>query len=146
MNGGVFDSLDWIKMDFSKITIYDGENWEVKLHHNQNSLGKCVLWFKGESKDFADLSLDEQKEFWELLKKTKDILVDLFNPGMFNYACLGNATKHLHFHVMPRYKDSRTFEGMEFVDEAFGSFPLGADNLLSEEELVKIVEMIKEKF
>ena len=133
-------------MDFSKLTILEGKNWEIKLHHNQNCLGKIVLWFLGEEKNFADLNKEEQEEFFDVLKKSRDVLTKLFNPDMFNYACLGNATKHLHFHVIPRYSSSREFEGEEFVDKAFGSYPLEGENILSEDALVALAEKIKKAF
>lgn len=132
-------------MDFEKLLIKDYKNWQVKLHHNQNYLGKCVLWFKGDEKDFIDLNEEEREEFFEITKKLKEVLKELFNPDLFNYLSLNNKTKHLHFHIMPRYKEKRIFNNKEFLDDNFGKPPFREENLLPEKDLELLKNKIKEK-
>ena len=46
----------------------------------------------------------------------------LFQPDLFNYASLGNEIRHLHIHVVPRYKKQRIFQGIEFIDKKWNYF------------------------
>jgi len=47
-------------------------------------------------------------------------LTALWRPDWWNYAQLGNEVPLLHFHFIPRYKEKRIVEGVEFVDERWG--------------------------
>ena len=84
-------------MDFEKLLIKSGKYWDVKIHENQSCIGKCLLWYKGENKDFLELTKEEQDEFWKLAKEIKKVLDKLFQPNKYNYICAGNQTEHLHF-------------------------------------------------
>ena len=48
----------------------------------------------------------------ELIKKivhTEKVLRDLLNPDKINIASLGNMTPHLHWHIIPRYRNDSHF-------------------------------------
>ena len=48
----------------------------------------------------------------ELIKKiaqTEKALRDLLNPDKINIASLGNMTPHLHWHIIPRYRNDSHF-------------------------------------
>ena len=47
--------------------------------------------------------------------------MEFSQPDMpLNYASLGNIARHLHVHVIPRYKSSRFFDGITFTDQRWG--------------------------
>ncbi len=45
------------------------------------------------------------------MRDLKRALIELFKPDVFNYAFLGNEIRHLHGHVVPRYKEPRVLLG-----------------------------------
>jgi|SRR3989344_4662542 len=130
-------------MDFEKLLIKSYKYWDAKIHHSQNCIGKCLLWYKeDEEKDFLELNDEEQEEFWVVAKKLRVTLEKLFSPDRFNYLSAGNQTPHLHFHIIPRYKDKREFNGVVFEDVDFGTFAT-AKNEVSEDILVAIRDEIR---
>jgi|SRR6185437_11175082 len=53
-------------------------------------------------------SLEAHKIFSALLIIERQIR-ETFNPDKINLACLGNMVPHLHWHIIPRYKNDRHF-------------------------------------
>ena len=107
--------------DFSKYLVKDYRYWHVAVHPDQGYLGRCVIWCKRENAlDLADATLDEQKELFEILYALREATKKLFQPDWFNYAFLGNETRHLHGHFIPRYSSPRQFGGRAFTDERWG--------------------------
>ena len=96
-------------------------NWQVYLHPNQGYLGRSIVWCnRADSLDFADATKAEQEELFIVLRDLKRALTELFKPDVFNYAFLGNEIRHLHGHVVPRYKEPRVLLGQVFEDRLFG--------------------------
>jgi diadenosine tetraphosphate (Ap4A) HIT family hydrolase len=44
-----------------------------------------------------------------------------FQPDHFNYAFLQNQDRHIHFHIIPRYRAPRVFGGDTFIDPDYPS-------------------------
>ena len=134
-----------MKMDFEKLIVSKGKFWDIKIHHSQNCLGRCLLWYKGnKDKDLLEISKEERDELWELSKKIKTALINLFNPDKFNYLCSGSRTKHLHIHIYPRYSEKREFNGIIFEDIHWGNFTT-AVNEVEEALLFKIRDVLKKE-
>ncbi|MDO8571219.1 MAG: hypothetical protein Q7R79_00900 [bacterium] len=107
--------------DYSKSLIKDYKYWLVNVHQNQGYLGRCTVWCKRiDAFDLADATLDEQKELVYILGELREAVKRTFQADWFNYAFLGNETRHLHGHFIPRYSSQREFEGMTFTDERWG--------------------------
>ena len=107
--------------EFLKHKIKDYKHWGVYIHHNQSYLGRCVIWCKREDAlDLADATIEEREELFIVLNDLRKALKKAFQPDWFNYAFLGNGTRHLHGHFIPRYKSERNFNGTIFSDERWG--------------------------
>ncbi|MFA5925400.1 MAG: HIT family protein [Parcubacteria group bacterium] len=107
--------------NYSKNIIKDFEYWTVLTHSNQSYLGRCVIWCKRENAlDMTDATKEEQEELFRILKNLKKAIESAFRPDWMNYAFLGNGTRHLHAHVVPRYSSEKEFEGVSFKDERWG--------------------------
>jgi diadenosine tetraphosphate (Ap4A) HIT family hydrolase len=132
--------------DYSKFLIKDYKYWEVQIFKNQGYLGRCVVWCKREgAEDLSEATLEEQKELFVVLREIKMAIEKTFKPDWFNYAFLGNETKHLHGHLVPRYASTREFMGVTFVDKLWGhNFQTDKDFKISDEVFSKIKEKIKE--
>ena len=96
------------------------ERWTLIVHPNQYYLGRCILKLNRHIVDLFDITEDEQDELFSIMKDVKNALSESFRPDFFNYASLGNKVEHLHMHVIPRYKDKRTFDGITFMDGRWG--------------------------
>lgn len=136
--------------DFSKYKIKDYKYWGVYVHQNQGYLGRCIIWCNRKNAlDLADATAEEQKELFIILKELKNASKKAFGSDWFNYAFLGNETKRLHAHFIPRYSSEKQFAGLTFKDERWGhnyridhSF-ITPDNVIQEVKLKlrKILEL-----
>ena len=134
-------------MDYETLKIKEYNYWGIYLYENQYYLGRCVVWCKRENViDFFDMTQEEREEFFTITKNLRDTLRKLFHPDLMNYASLANVVRHLHLHVIPRYKDKRTFEGFEFNDERWGKnyTSYNEEFKLPEDLMFKIRDTIKE--
>jgi diadenosine tetraphosphate (Ap4A) HIT family hydrolase len=118
----------------------------VSIHENQSYLGRCIVWCKRENAlDLADATNEEQQELFVILKELREALNEIFHPDWFNYAFLGNETRHLHGHLIPRYASEKTFEGVIFKDDQWGhNYRTNHDFSIPEEVLRKIQSRIKD--
>lgn len=100
--------------------IFDGKRWAVVLNADQGLLGRCFCLLKRPETDLTALDEDETTELWHLLRRTRAALAQVFAPDHFNFSALMNQDPQVHFHVVPRYKTDRLFEGVTFTDPSFG--------------------------
>jgi diadenosine tetraphosphate (Ap4A) HIT family hydrolase len=106
---------------YSKFIIKDYKYWTVYIHQNQSYLGRCVVWCKRENAlDLTEATPEEQSELFIVLNELKNAVTKSFQPDWFNYAFLGNETRHLHGHFIPRYENSKEFMGVTFEDKLWG--------------------------
>ncbi|MEK7144411.1 MAG: HIT family protein [Patescibacteria group bacterium] len=107
--------------DYSKFLVKEYTHWLVNVHENQGYLGRCIVWCKREDAlDLADATEAEQKELITIIGEVREATKRAFQADWFNYAFLGNGTRHLHGHFIPRYSTAREFEGVTFTDEMWG--------------------------
>ena len=107
------------------------------LNRDQKHLGRCVLKFNEHKTDISFLNDDENRKFFEDLKKVASVLTDLYHPNKINYAIYGDLVPHLHVHIVPKYEGALQW-GEPFNDGIPGK-------TLSDQEYQKIIEDIKEK-
>ena len=96
--------------------VYATNCWRVVVNYNQNKLGKCMVCLKRHDEDICNLSEEEVRDLWAIIRKLKAVLTSCFQPDHFNYAFLMNQDAHVHLHVIPRYRGTCTFAGVEFQD------------------------------
>lgn len=107
--------------DYSKFLVKEYTHWLVNVHENQGYLGRCIVWCKREDAlDLADATEAEQKELIIILSELREATKRAFQADWFNYAFLGNGTRHLHGHFVPRYSSPRELGGITFTDERLG--------------------------
>ena len=132
--------------DFSKYKIKDYQYWSIYIYQNQSYLGRCIIWCKrGNALDLTDVTPEEREELFVILRKLKEALNKIFKPDWFNYAFLGNETRHLHCHLVPRYAANREFGGVTFKDERWGRNFQTDQNFIIPEKLIEEIRVkIKE--
>lgn len=106
---------------FSKNLVKEYKHWAIYVHGNQSYLGRCVVWCKrGNALDLTDATPTEQAELFFVLCDLRKAAEKIFQPDWFNYSFLGNETRHLHAHFIPRYAVTKTFMEINFKDELYG--------------------------
>lgn len=71
--------------------------------------GHSLIVPKKHTLSFFDLSPDELADFYDLIKKVREIVQEKYNPDAFNIGInegreAGRTVDHLHMHLIPRYK------------------------------------------
>src|SRR5438045_1710595 len=83
--------------NFSKNLIKEYKYWSVYIHENQSYLGRLIIWCKREhASDLSEATKEEQQELFLIVRDLREATLKLFSTDWFNYAFLGNETKHLH--------------------------------------------------
>jgi len=130
---------------YSQFLIKEYKYWSVYIHENQSYLGRCVIWCKREDAlDLTDATPEEQSELFLILNDFRIAMVNIFNPDWLNYYFLGNETRHLHGHLIPRYAKSVEFMGVVFEDKLWGhNYKTDKDFKISQNVLFAIKDKIK---
>ena len=108
---------------FESASIKEYEFWDLQIFvDDQYYVGRCVAVFKQDH--IVDVTELTNKAILELhntvLPELQDALGTLFDPDFYNYSSLGNDCEHLHYHIIPRYKDTIVYNGKEYTDEYWG--------------------------
>ncbi len=130
--------------------IFDNKFWRVELLDNQYYLGRCVVVLKRRCEALSDLTNDEVKELFFVIKKMENVLKKVFGATNFNWTCLmndaqkkGRDNPQVHLHLWPRYKNKIEFAGEIFEDEVFAHhYDKKKNKIVSEDVLNKIAEVL----
>lgn len=127
--------------NISKTLVKQYKYWGVYVHGNQSYLGRCVIWCDREDAvHITDATKDEYDELLVILKEMKVVSEKAFGGEWFNFSFLGNNTKHLHCHFIPRYSGDREFAGVVFKDDRWGHhYKKQSDNFVTTAETLEKV-------
>jgi diadenosine tetraphosphate (Ap4A) HIT family hydrolase len=71
--------------------------------------GYCRVILQRHVREMTDLSPADRMRVMHNVFATETALREMLRPDKINLASLGNAVPHLHWHVIPRYRDDRHF-------------------------------------
>jgi diadenosine tetraphosphate (Ap4A) HIT family hydrolase len=94
--------------------------WTIYIHPNQCYLGRCFVVLNRHMEDFFDITQEELDEYFLVVKKLRDSVRELFQADLFNYAILQNNLHHVHLNFVPRYKEPKVVNGIQFIDQRWG--------------------------
>jgi len=103
--------------------IRDYKHWVVLLRPGQVTLGALVLVCKEPASAFSMLSGDAFAELQTITAHIEGTLQRIFDYDKINYLMLMMVDPDVHFHVLPRYQDSRNFSDQEFLDHGWPGPP-----------------------
>ena len=130
--------------------IWETDYWNIYLAPSQRYLGTCVVALKRHCKDLSELNDTEWIDFAKIVQKLEKSLEDLFSPTLFNWSCFKNSVfrgenpePEIHWHFIPRYKDSVVFEDTIFHDPDFGYIPIPLKKEIPPEIMEHLAKVIK---
>lgn len=103
--------------------IYNYEYWSVMLRPAQITLGSMVLAAFEPVNSFSELSSDSFKELKLVTNDLEKCLKNAFSCDKLNYLMLMMVDPDVHFHVIPRYSETKYFADREFVDVSWPGPP-----------------------
>lgn len=114
-------------------------HWTVLLRGVQNTAGCLILACNEEAESLPAVSAAAWAELPKVTADLEAVLRKAFAFDKINYLLLMMVDKHVHFHVLPRYAESRRFEGVEFKDAGWPRAPaLGEAAQVPEEVFGKL--------
>ncbi len=132
------------KFGYPDALVRDYAQWCVLLRPAQVTLGALVLIAKSEVRAFSDL---DEAAFAELGPVVRDIEVCLREFSKFekiNYLMLMMVDPNVHFHVLPRYSGTRTFDSIVCEDRGWPGPPdLKAAPAITPTDFAAILASIK---
>ena len=91
--------------------IWRGDDCRVILVNDPDLPGFCrVIWNRHVS-EMTDLNYGEREHLMTLVFAVEEAVRHVMHPDKVNIAALGNMVPHIHWHVIPRYKDDAFFPG-----------------------------------
>jgi len=111
------------KFGYPATCVYESEHWAVTLRPEQATLGALMLINKGTARSFGDLASDAAEDLPKVARCIEDALGHLFDHQKINFLMFMMNDPEVHFHVLPRYPEAKTFADVTFDDPAWPAKP-----------------------
>lgn len=118
---------------------YANDTWVVQVRPKQVTLGASVLIARRHAESLGGLLPAEAAGFADAVTNLEGRLREAFRYDKINYLLLMMVDRHLHFHVIPRYAETRSFAGISWPDPAWPKGPPHMDAAVSAEGAVEAV-------
>lgn len=135
------------KFGYPDSLIKEFDHWAVLLRPGQVTLGSLVLAAKSDATAYSDLPDEAFAEQPVAIRKIETALRQFCDYERINYLMLMMVDPNVHFHVIPRYSQPRSWGGIPFVDHGWPAVPqLKLVVELSPEQLISMREQVKVLF
>ena len=94
------------------IYICDLEASVLVLFKEQSHPGRCIVAYKDHAGEMVELTDAERNAFFADVNRVAKALHKAFHPDKINYGAYGDTGGHLHFHLVPKYKDEFEWGGV----------------------------------
>ena len=91
--------------------VWQDERCRVVLVNEPGYPGFCRVILGQHVAEMTDLPAAKRDAVMAVVYAVEQALRDAMQPDKVNLASLGNMTPHLHWHVVPRFRDDRHFPG-----------------------------------
>ena len=111
------------KFGAPETVVRDYRHWCVLLRPKQCTLGAVILACHEPVTALPDVSEAAFQELKQVTAEMETALAGAFRFDKINYLMLMMVDPDVHFHVLPRYADSRDFAGRAFADAGWPGPP-----------------------
>ena len=111
------------KFQVDQLLVAATSAWSWSLRPAQATLGAGVLSLNRHAACFSHVSAAEMSELAELVGRVEKSLKAAFDYQAINYLMLMMVDHHVHFHVIPRYREVRRFAGLDWLDSGWPALP-----------------------
>jgi diadenosine tetraphosphate (Ap4A) HIT family hydrolase len=111
------------KFGYPATLIKEFDYWLVLLRPAQVTLGSLVLAAKSDATAYSDLLPAAFAEQAYVVVAIEHALASFVSFERINYLMLMMVDREVHFHVIPRYCETRTWDGLEFPDPGWPKQP-----------------------
>ena len=93
----------------SELVLWQDGFCRVTLVDDSDYPGYCRVILERHMSEMTDLSAPERARLMETVFAAEAVLREVLAPDKINLASLGNVVPHVHWHVIPRYRDDAHF-------------------------------------
>ena len=104
MRGELLDAFGLYVCDLSVSTLI--------LFKEQSHPGRCIVAYKDHVSELVDISEEERNAFFADVARAAKAIHAAFHPDKVNYGAYGDGGCHLHFHLVPKYRDQFEWGGV----------------------------------
>jgi diadenosine tetraphosphate (Ap4A) HIT family hydrolase len=120
-------------------------HWIAVVSESPTPIGWIYIILKRHAEYFDELTDAELIELKKIIKELKKVLIKAFNPDWFNVMQMGNMSRHIHFHLIPRYKHKIRFANRTFSDPDYGNMLVNRYKPANKIFLLKLKAYLKSK-
>lgn len=120
--------------------VQEYDHWVVLARPKQVTLGALVMACRESARSYGAVSSEAFGEQERIVRDIEHGLKAFAAFEKINYLMLMMVDKEVHFHVLPRYSEPRTFEGVAYPDSGWPVAPdLGSGPVLEGKSLTAMV-------
>ena len=112
-----------IRFGYPETLVREYEHWLVLLREPQPTLGSLILCAKADVTEFSALPAEAFTEMNVVVGEIEHALKAAFAYEKINYLALMMVDPNVHFHVIPRYAETRSACGLSIVDAGWPALP-----------------------
>ena len=91
--------------------IWQGDEARIILVNDPDLPGFCRVVWNRHVAEMTDLTYGEREHLMTLVFAVEEAMRHVMHPDKVNIAALGNIVPHIHWHVIPRFKDDAFYPG-----------------------------------
>jgi diadenosine tetraphosphate (Ap4A) HIT family hydrolase len=115
------------KFRVDELMVYTSKHWTWSVRPVHSTLGAGILSLNRFCPSLGQISPDEGQDLALIAGVLERALQSVFGPQKMNYIMLMMVDRHLHFHVLPRYGESKPFAGLDWLDSGWPKPPALGD-------------------
>ena len=127
MRGDLLDAFGIFICDLSVSTLI--------LFREQSHPGRCIVAYKDHVSELVNLTDEERNAYFADIDRAAKAIHAAFHPNKINYGAYGDTGCHLHFHLVPKYKDEYEWGGVFAMNPGLVK--------LTDAEYAEMIEKIK---
>ncbi|MFH1602790.1 MAG: HIT family protein [Pseudomonadota bacterium] len=120
--------------------LWQNELCRVVLVQERDYPGFCRVILKQHVSEMTDLNAATRQRLMRVVFAAERALRKLLRPEKINLASLGNATPHLHWHVIPRFANDRHFPNSVWGKALRPAPPRAVDRVALKHTLRQLLE------
>jgi diadenosine tetraphosphate (Ap4A) HIT family hydrolase len=135
------------KFGYPATLVREFDHWLVLLRPAPVTLGSLVLAAKSDATAYSALPREAFAEQADAVAAIERALAAFTRYERINYLMLMMVDPQVHFHVIPRYSEPRTWNGIDFPDAGWPSPPqLGSAVALSSDQIAAMAAEVASNF
>lgn len=111
------------KFGYPGAVVREFDHWVILLRPAQVTLGSLVLAAKSGATEFAKIPPEAFAELASVIPAVERALTAFCSYERINYLMLMMVDPNVHFHVIPRYSETRGWNGLDLADQGWPGPP-----------------------